>query len=385
MGAIPYAGVAAFFLLYVFLKRRPVLYFWIFFLKILFALVSCYLVINRYDFGDLWDYYVTPKYIEIEILTLYQYYLDTRKFIPIIYAIILQALGPSIYGLAILSGISSSIYTIMLYKTYLSVRRSSVVPHGFNRWLILVFFFYIIVNPYFSIMSGYIGKELICLPAIGYIFYGLISPKNNSRLGFGIVVSITLLILIRPYQGIFILVSYYGAKLVMRPSAVLSPITLTLGLVLSLLISQHVQVSETLLKFQELGIADTIGSVYGTGSYSGDFLVVPFVGAMRPFIWDAASLALLTPAIINTFILGTIIIFMARKFLIKKTVKCKSPARSESFPFYFIIVWVSVNTFFFGFSENIGDLIRRQIYYVPQLLLGLILLGDRRSQCQKIN
>ncbi len=207
---MPYAVVyltPVFFLVAIFLlyKRRVKLVTGICILglmwKIIAALGMTYLVINKYNFGDLETYYVLARDIALGNGAKYSSYLWGSYIPALLNSFIFLFMPPSIYGLAVVAGLSSFIYSYLLLKSF----NTFLTRKGY--WYALLFLMFL---PGISMQSGFIGKETYILPSLGLIFYLFSLKKKRYLLMISAIVLITL---IRPYQGAIIVGSMLVAFL----------------------------------------------------------------------------------------------------------------------------------------------------------------------------
>ena len=184
--------------------------------KIIYSLLILYAVIEYWDYGDLETYFGLAAEIsqgEIEISNFFwgSYLVAIFNSIPIF------LFGESLVGLSLLTSLTSYIYFVLIFVSVSRILNT-------RSWLVLAFLIFI---PGIGMQSSYIGKEMYILPLIGFVFYAYSKSKVNFLWIAVIVITISM---IRPYQGMILLVSIFSVFFILgRAQSKLILITLSMS------------------------------------------------------------------------------------------------------------------------------------------------------------
>ena len=334
--------------------------------KIVLAYLMTYLVINKYDFGDLPTYYTLAKELAAGDYSDWVSLMWGSYLVALANSLIFQLFPPSIYGLATFTGISSFLYcyfTIRSFDNYFSK------PDLFNVAALLL------LMPVFGAQSGYIGKETYILPLLGYVFFAF---RIHQRITVWVAMSVLAIGMMRPYQAIALIATLLFTLVIATPrkkrlkSYTVILLFASLGFIAfgSYLIT-HIEL------VTEFGATQFLADTYAGGNLMLDPFPQPFtiLQNFRPFFWEAHNLMAIVASAENMIPLAfasifTLVFFGSRNFRLHLL----------SNPFLvFASVYVILNLLMFMYNSNIGDLARRHIYYYPQLiLLGYFSLSARK-------
>jgi len=335
-------------------------------IKIILAYLMTYLIINKYDFGDLSTYYTFAKDISSGR------YIDEIEFwrathiVATFNSFIFRVFPSSIYGLATVTGISSFIYCYALIRSF---ENSLPKPYLFRAAGFLLFL------PVLGIQSGYIGKETYVLPLLGYIFY---SYSCHQRITAWAAISIVGVGIIRPYQAlVFLVVSALMWLLFNNKKYSFRYFLLTIVLLITVLFLFGSWLYSNMIIIINVGAASFMADTYHGGNLTLDPFPQPFtvLQNFRPFFWEAHNLMSLVASIENMLILCFCSMFLLI-YVGNRAVR----VRLNSSPYFvFVALYASLYLLLFMYNSNIGDMSRRHIYYYPQLIfLAFSALSTRR-------
>ncbi len=346
--------------------------------KIFAAFICAWLIINVWNFGDLPTYFTLSKEISSKcILSYHENFCESYPKIGIyvpswVFALLFSFMPVSIYGLAVLSGTASFLFSYFLIS---AMRQHFVL----SRLQIISIYFI----PVTSIQAGYIGKETILLPLIGWFIYRLFrysfTPFNLALLFF-LLISV---FLVRPYQAIFLALP--TAAFILLSSFRKFKYCALLGILfLSVLSNSWVQIFKiipwsTAQKLAEFG--DPISffeGVYHGGSNMLRPYPEPFhlLQNFRPFFWETNGMMSMV-ASLEYLLLLSFILVMSVKFWRKNRF---SPHMFRSEQKRLIFIWTSclLYSLVYGYSSNVNDLSRRHVYYYPFFILGFSLPNSQQ-------
>jgi hypothetical protein len=330
------------------------------FWKIVASCIITYIVIHKYDFGDLPTYYTLARDISFAKHFDYLSYAWGSYIPALLNSFIFEILPPSIYGLAVFSGISAYSYNLFLLKSF----QHYLNPVGYRSAMIVLMFL-----PALSLQSGYIGKETYILPALGYIFLALSRCKVNL---LGIAVAIFFILLIRPYQGAILIFSVAAAFLLAAP---IRKLPLVLAVIAVAFFGVFLVAGGSFLlyldKISNYGLQGFLTESY----HGGNLILSPFpqpftfLQNFRPFPWEAHNVLALAQSVENLAVL-VFFVLAIRLFLHKHRNRVMRPLDIKQKRFLlFASIYCLVNLVLFSYSSNIGDLSRRHVYYFPVIIL----------------
>lgn len=326
------------------------------FAKLIFAFLMTYLVINKYDFGDLPTYYTFAKELAAGDYGDWIGLISGSYLVALLNSLLFQLLPPSIYGLATFTGISSFLYcyfTIRSFDIYFS--KSDL----FKVAALLLFM------PVFGTQSGYIGKETYILPLLGYVFLAF---RIHQRITVWIAISVVAIGMIRPYQAIVLIATFVLTAIIVTPKRnkikALAAISLfsSVGFVLfGSFFVDHINL------ISESGASQFLADTYAGGNLMLDPFPQPFtiLQNFRPFFWESHNFMSIVASVENMIPLACCFIF---SLLYIRRTNFRSYLLSNPF-LVFSTIYVLLNMLMFMYNSNIGDLARRHVYYYPQIVL----------------
>lgn len=348
-------------------KSSPYLkiYFFYIFYQVLLSILLIFISIYRWEYGDLYAYYDLPIQI-IENGCIFdlscEYPFSNTHLISYIHSFILYIFPRSLIGLGVLGGTIAALAYILLIENLREII-------CLNNFIITILLFL----PILHLMSSFTGKDsysflltVICLIST----CNIIAQKNINKNLCTLILSLTVLYLIRPHLSLiylFPIVTYliYKKLKIYRKFYIYFVLFLTLFIIVLFFLVNHLFPQFYFLDFKR----------YMSVAYSGGNLVLEpftfplsFFQLFRPFPWEVNSFIYFYISIENLLVL----IFFFYNFLsFFKTQSYKFSSLSDIYKFtlfYFLCIIFSYLTIY-GFSQNVGDLIRRHLYFYPFLLL----------------
>lgn len=337
-------------------------------IKIALAYAMTYMLINYYNYGDLNTYFFLARDIsENTFVGELGELMWGSYWIALFNAGIFTIMPPSIYGLATVAGFSSFLYSYMILKSFdFYFDRNN--RHWF--WLLILFL------PVLGAQSGYIGKEIYILPAVGWIFYRLSVKK---RVTIDILLSVAFIGLVRPYQSVIIIACFFLTSIIvanekMRVSTFVGFSVLVTGTFIFVSTSYFSQVSNLFSTVMDKGLGVFLKETYSHGNLELEPFPQPFtiLQNFRPFIWESHNASALVASIENSVVLLLFVIFLIKCV-------CNRHVRSlliRDYMLLFCCFYIAVYLFIYSYNPNIGDLSRRHTYYYPQLIaLAFVVLS----------
>lgn len=340
-------------------------------LKLVYSILILFSILRFWDYGDLATYYDLAVSISRggeNVLNLFW----GSYIVAVFNSAIFYVFGESLVGLAFLATLASYLYFLLLYSAVTRVTRT-------ESWMLLAV---LVLFPGLGAQSSYIGKEMYILPLIGMIFWSF----SRVRINYVVVVFCLLLIgIIRPYQGAMVLgTALLTIFLVSRTKEKF--LTLIFGslLVPLFLFLTGGGLSSIIGKILDVGLIGFMTSVYGVGNTGLPALPFPFsvLQVFRPFPYEAHNALALFKSLENLFFMVFFfyLIFNAR-FLVKRANWLLGKVEFRFF--VFCLLYFLINFTLFSFSQNIGDLSRRQVYFIPQLIIICFVTRKLKRGCRE--
>lgn len=330
--------------------------------KVPFSILMLYFILYQWDGGDLPGYYfyVVDSLKQKELLL--DYYGNIHVIQNFNY-LIFHILPNSLYGMMLMYAIGSMFAYLTIYKIY--------KDYSFNNNLLFIVLFML---PVVTFQSSFFGKDAYILIFISLIFFFFDYLCQNKIISIKKFIYILLLLLclyfiylIRSYQALMIICALYMVFISRNKSFFL--LGSFLGLIVSLFFI-HIIISNFLghIGFSGLNISDALSVVYEGGSLMLEPFIVPFhiLQIFRPFPWEANSIFMFIISIDNLLILS-LIVFLVMKNFTKIIIRIRTNKL-----YTFLFFYVLINLFIFSFNPNMGDLTRREIYFIPFLLVLLV-------------
>ena len=319
-------------------------------IKIFYSFVLLYFVINRWDFGDLATYYSLAHYLKYSDYTLF----TGPKFIAQLHSVIFYVLGTSLFGLTLLSAcVAHLAFTLIAGKVY----EASEI-HKKNNSI-----FWINVLPIVSMQSTYIGREPWILLITALFFYCLNSKVVNK---FWIACLLLIVLFTRPYHAA-ILGASLGTTLLLFYTIINLRILLMVILFIPFAIYAISRLSVYLDSIISVGFIDFLNLSYKGGNQIYEPYPFPFtvLQLFRPMPWDSSEPYMIVASLENIFVL-----FLALQlgWLLAR----KNPMKLKKYgiSLIFMLVFTMIYGCLFMYSENVGDLSRRHVYYYPFIIFA---------------
>ena len=164
-------------------------------IKITLSFLLLYLVVNRWDFGDLPTYYTLSHQLKTADYT----FMTGSLLIAQLHSFIFLIFGTSLYGLTLLSACISHLAITLMANVIFS---SSELRKKNNA------IFFINMLPTLCMQSTYIGREPWILLVTAILLYHL---DTRIFLKLFVIVLVAFVFLTRPYQGAVLSVSFFWA------------------------------------------------------------------------------------------------------------------------------------------------------------------------------
>lgn len=325
-----------------------------------------YLIVNQYDYGDLYTYYGIAREISESLVdgryALKEFLVTHSLLVAHLNALVFVVMPDSLYGLAIIAGCASFVFSVTVLH---AVERHFVVPRIVS---VLILF-----APVLSMQSGYVGKETYVLPILGYIVYKLSQDQIGLEY-WKILIAILAIGAIRGYQAYLILIPILLAS--MLEHGVKSRNLVVGGGVAGAIVMAGSLYEE--MKFEEgMTIIEFLKLAYEGGALMLEPYPFPLsvLQNFRPFVWEAHNVnALVASFECSTFLF--VWLWMAWKFRRVGAVDYSGAQRRLA---GFVSASALIYLFIFGFNSNVGDLSRRHVYYYPFLLMMFLLPRQPQS------
>lgn len=359
-----------FYLLYLFLFSYSFLNFsdnsnskvlfiqYIYLIKIPLIAILHYIMVDFYDGGDMQGYYYSV--VEGRDFWKAEFYgLTNVDFIKTLNSVFFSFFPVSFYGLELFSGVLSAFIYYLFYCLFKKYSEKNI--HVFLIFLCI---------PSVALFSSYVGKETYILPAIFLAFY-TVHCYHQKKLGFISFVLLFFVIsvfsgLIRAYQGLILLLSLY--LMIMS----FSKFWLLLSSLFSVVLLYFVYPYLSIMFFGEISDLSSfyklLNRAYSGGNLTLEPLFFPLslLQSFRPFPWEFHNLLSLYISIESMALLTLCLYLVTKNF--RYIVRRIKSNKVYLFAFYYVLI----NLFVFSFSDNLGDLVRRKIYYIPFLLILLV-------------
>ncbi len=317
--------------------------------KICLSFLLLYFVINRWDFGDLPTYYILAHYLkdsELEIMY-------GSLFVAQLHSIIFIIFGTSLYGITLLSAcISHLAFTLMAEKIY----EHSEIRNKNNA------IFWINILPVLSMQSTYIGREPWILLITAILFYFLDNKILNKLI---VLLLLSFVFLTRSYHGA-ILGASFGLALLFYYGIINLRILLLVILSLPIIYAITLKLLPLLGMINESGIALFLSVSYEGGNQIFQPYPFPFtfLQLFRPMPWDSVEPFMVLASLENMFV------FILAIRLTWSIVKNPFTLTNCHVCLIFMFLFTSIYGGLFMFSENVGDLSRRHVYFYPFIILA---------------
>ncbi len=350
--------------------------------KLVFTWLMTWLLVNVYAYGDFTPYYTFPywasDYIrandweaikDIEVVSSFffrRYDLNSTTIISYIFTSIFVIMPRSLYGLAFLSGTVVFIATMKLYQV--------LEPKIEYKRIFFLFFFF---SPSITLQLGYTGKETVILPLItAFILYAWKSPKVT-----GALLALGAIYYVRFYQAFFLMVSWIGSRITLKQMFTgrglpVMVIAMAAGVLMF-------RVASNLLgRFGfEIGwgFFEALGQLLSIQHQHGALVLKPFpmpftfLQGFRPLPWEAHNILALATSLEMFVILCAAIYLLATRYRI-----LWERFHYDKF-FRFLALYVFVQFLIFSHIDNMGDLVRRKIYFIP-LFVALLCYAKMKAE-----
>ena len=331
---------------------------YIFLIKIPLIAILHYIMLVFYDGGDMQGYYYSV--VESSDFWKMEFYgLTNVDFVKTLNSIFFSFFPVSFYGFELFSGVLSAFVYYLFYRlfSYYSER---------DTYIFLIF----LCIPSVALFSSYVGKETYILPAIFLAFY-IVHCYQQKKVGLISLVLFFSLVaifagLIRAYQGLILLLSLY--LMLMSFSKFWLLFSSFLAFILLYFIYPYLSLiffgeSSDLTSFYRL-----LNRAYSGGNLSLEPLFFPLslLQVFRPFPWEFHNLFSLYVSVESMALLFLCLYLVTKNFgYIVRRIKAN---KIYLFTFYYVFI----NFFLFSFSDNLGDLVRRKIYFISFLLVLLV-------------
>lgn len=332
------------------------------FYKVPLSILMLYFIIHKWDGGDLptYYYYVVNSLKQEELCL---NYFGNVHVIQYFNYLIFHILPNSLYGMILIYALISMLSYLLIYKLY--------KDYSFNSNLL---FIVLLMLPIITFQSSFFGKDAYILIFVSLIFLSFDYLCQNKIISIKKFIYILLFLLclyfiylIRSYQAAMIICALYMTFISRNKSFFI--VGLLSGLIISFFLI-HIIISKFLghVGFNGLNIADALSVIYQGGSLMLEPFVIPFhmLQIFRPFPWEANSIFMFIVSIENAIILS-LIVFLAIKNFRKIIIRIRTNKL-----YTFLFFYVLINLFIFSFNPNMGDLTRREIYFIPFLLVLLV-------------
>ena len=338
------------------------IYFYFLFYQILLSILLIFTQIYRWDYGDLYLYYDVPtQLIQNECLIYFdcQFPFSNSYLISYLHSFLFFIFPPSLIGIGIFGGTLAAFSYILLIESLRDIIQ-------INK----LYVFFLLFLPCLHLMAAYSGKDsyTFFLSVLCFIsFNNILLNYQPKRFYLLLLTSLFFIFLIRSHQLFFylfpILIIIFFDKF---SFSFINKIFFSIFLIFLLLISIFFFFLDVDLK----DFNNFLSASYPGGNLRFDTLICPlsFFHLFRPFPWEVNSFLYLFISF-EKFLCLLILIFNLLIFIkLKYYTYINTNKLYKSYHFYFL----SVSFFYiliYGFSSNIGDLIRRHIYFYPFLLL----------------
>ncbi|QOG12074.1 hypothetical protein [Arcobacter sp. FWKO B] len=319
------------------------------------------MIINKWDGGDLNGYY-------FHVIETIQHGSDIQGFSNVMVIqwfnyILFHILPNSLYGMMFFyASLSMSAYLI-IYKIF--------SEFAFNKNLLFLF---LLMIPIITLQSSFFGKDAYMLLLTSFVFmlflkinYRKLFSKYNFIKIFLFLFCLFLIYSIRSYQAAIIILALYLT--IISKNKLLFFIGCFIA-VLSSIILFNLIIANFLgnVDFSHLSFSGALANVYAGGSLMLEPFIVPFhmLQIFRPFPWEANSIFMFIISIENVLIL-ILIVFLTMKNFRKIIIRIRT---NKLYTFLFFYVLISV--FIYSFNPNMGDMTRREIYFIPFLMILLV-------------
>ena len=325
------------------------------FLKILFAIIMLNLILYRYDYGDLHTYF--DRAVErSQNFTLDKYYFQGTQLIGSLNAIIFYVLGPSYFGISIIMAILAHYSLARIVFLFSQELNSSIRLTRISLLALNLF-------PFIGLQSTYIGKDPWVLFLLSLVVSRL-NMRNKDIIPLGIICG--LIFVIRPYQGILtgliLFVIYFSTKKWLTTKTAV----VTIG-TLFFATAAFTYFFENLSRILVDGLIEFLAYSYKDGNLVREPYPQPitFLQLFRPFPWDGGGIIAFLSSIENLIFLYFFIVMIPTHLSnLKKLNSTKVSVQSK-----FATLSILVFFLLFMYSENLGDLSRRHIYFYPFIFL----------------
>ena len=337
-----------------FIRQKIILTF--LFFKIPITLFLMYLFFTRYGGGDLQGYYF--QVVDSIFSNSFSFHFSGVQAVQSINYLFFQIFPNSLWGMSLIYASLSFIAYLILFKIF--------YQYSFNRKYLFILLFFI---PTIAMQSSFFGKDGYALLMLNMIFASFYMIYEKNKRIYWIILAISLLLLgaIRLYQLAFVVVALY-LFFISR-----NKISFIIGSIFALILSIFVFniIISTFLSFSSIdnfNFSKALSVAYTGGSLMLDPFPVPLnmLQIFRPFPWEANN-AFLFLASIEKIVVLLFLLFLFKKYYKQIVYRIKNISIYRFLFFYTIVVW-----FIFSFDTNMGDLLRRNIYILPYLVILVV-------------
>lgn len=329
--------------------------------KIPLSFFMLYLIINRWDGGDLNGYY----YHVIDAIendsTIYGF--SNVMVIQWFNYILFHILPNSLYGMMFFYALLSMSSYLIIYSLFLKYAKQTKL-----------LFVCLLMLPIITLQSSFFGKDAYMLLIISFLFilYSKIIDRSiyikyNFIYMILFIFCLFLIYSIRSYQAAIILVSLYLTFISRNKFLFLLGGFISIFIVV-LLFDLIIVYFLGNIDLSNFNFSNALGSVYNGGSLMLEAYPVPFniLQVFRPFPWEINSQMMLFISIGNIILLFSII------YLLKKNFKIIIFRIKTNKLYKFLFFYVVISIFIYSFNPNMGDMTRRAIYFIPFLMILLV-------------
>ncbi|MBA4320898.1 MAG: hypothetical protein C0412_21110, partial [Flavobacterium sp.] len=312
---VPYFLFLSILLLYIFYKNIKcdlsfitVLSIFIF-VRIPFGFTFLYLILTRYESGDLYTYFYSTISDEAQ----FDEGLGAQA-IHNFHTVLFKILPHSLFGLQILTICISTIAFLYFYHL------SGQFPFKAKKNIRIIIFFFI---PSVVMSSAFIGKDCYALILTALIFKKMSAYFVGSKLKdlFFITCLILILGIVRSYQAVFFMMTA-ALYLIMRSGTFKGPIIALIFAISSWFVFIRLELINKIvwtLNLEELsldGIVNSLSDIYSSGSHMASPYPFPFqlLQVFRPFPWECHNSLALFSSFENVVVLGIFFVMICLNF-----------------------------------------------------------------------
>ena len=321
--------------------------------KLMIVFILHQLIFKLYDGGDFNGYYFHVVDALIQGEPGFNGF-NNVPFIQYLNYYLFQLLPNSLLGLEVLSGLTSFISSLIIY--------SVLVKYTQNKELLFII---LMLIPSVVLFSSFTGKETYALLAFSlfvYIFDSYHYSKKKFRLIIALIFLVIFIGLIRSYHMLIILLSMYFLLMSKGVPSFLA----NLVLIFIAYFVFYPSIFQFIFGYEYTGmtLSESMNIAYSGGNLMLESLPFPLslLQSFRPFPWEAHSILSLYVSFESAVALLFIIYaFFKYKWLIVDRIK-------NNLLYKFLFFYSLISLIIFSFDPNLGDLVRKKVYYFPILL-----------------